>query len=250
MGSVGGNLYPESLSGPLFPLQLWFTGANSASMVTPGPFSISLLYAGLLCLESFSFSLQYVKLCSLLCGEVALSPSEIHSGIVGILPDCAAFPNRCSTCARQAEEVFPFNKEDEGQCQGLGCTAVFTEEHAGNLSILVSSVTHVMGRASGAPSARGKGSPLVSSPTSLLEQEYHKGVNLLVMSLSGIHKQSNKQRSMAPCWSPMLHRLRGRCARSSTTNTPALFPRGKPQPKVFGAGHFLFRASLHTQKSC
>ena len=135
IGCVGGDLYPESLFGPLFPLQLWFTGANSASTTAPGPFSISssLLSPGLLCLESFSFSLQYVKLCSLLCGEVAASPSEIHSGMVGIFFDCAAFPNRCSICKRQAEEAFPINKEERRMSVSRPrlLSSLHTEEHAG-----------------------------------------------------------------------------------------------------------------------
>jgi len=113
MGCVGGDLYPESLFGRLFPLQLWFTGANSASTTAPGSFSISpsLFSPGLLCLESFSISLKYVKLCSLLCSEVAASPSEIHSGMVGIFSDCSAFPNRHSICKKQDKEGFPINKE-------------------------------------------------------------------------------------------------------------------------------------------
>lgn len=135
MGCVGGDLYPESLFGPLFPLQLWFTRTNSASIAAPGPFSISsfLLFPGLLCLESFPFSLQYVKLCSLLCGEVAASPNEIHSGMVGIFSDCVAFPNRCSICKRQAEEALPIDKEERRMSvsrPGL-LNSLRTEDHAG-----------------------------------------------------------------------------------------------------------------------
>lgn len=67
----------------------------------------------------------------------------------------------------------------EGKCRGL--------------SIPVTSVAHVMGLVSWTPSAGGKGSPLVSSATFLLEQEYHMGINPLVILPSSLHKQCNKQ---------------------------------------------------------
>lgn len=72
--------------------------------------------------------------------------------------------------------------------------------------------------ASWTPHAGGKGPPLVSSSTSLLEQEYHKGINLLMILLFSLHKQSNKHGTLLElraAWASVAS-LGGRCVTNST----------------------------------
>lgn len=113
---VGGDLYPASLFAPLFPLQSWSVGAEKASTAAPG--SVSIISS---CPESFSLSLQYVKLFSLLYGEVAASPSEIHSGTV---PTVQHFSTDAAFVRGKLRRCFqPRKKREECEFEGLGCLA-------------------------------------------------------------------------------------------------------------------------------
>lgn len=111
--------------------------------------------------------------------------------------------NRCSVCKRQAEEIFPINRESV-KCQGLGC--LYTEGSAG-ISPSRAFLWPVWG-SSWTPSAGGKGPLLVSDLMSLLEQEYHKGRNLLGILLCSLREEYNKTTAPSlPFWSETLSSL-------------------------------------------
>lgn len=128
---------------------------------------------------------------------------------------------------------------------------LLSSEKSRGLSILVISVAHVIGLASWTPSARGKRPPLDSCPTSLM-QEHRKRINLLVILLSNLHKQSNKPWSTqylarVPCCMGFSSFPGRKVCEKQHRAAHMISPGKKEGARVFGAQHFLdFHAALCT----